>query len=232
MTSTDERSDLAGIELLVSFDRVGFRPMSFCSPTSLVLVLLVLGSAACGRFRDPPPSAYPTQEVYAEDTRLGPQDLFEVRVFRHENMSGTYAVSEEGTINFPEIGLVQVRGKTPAQVEQDIQTRLAEGFLVNPTVSVLVKEYRSKTISVLGQVRKPTTIPYAAGMSIVDAISQAGGFTPMARKNAVTVTRTPSADPAAKTLSFIVPVESIASGKAKSFFLRPGDTIFVPERWY
>jgi len=197
---------------------------------ALVLLLLTVG---CSGFRDPPPSKYPTQEVYVEDTTLGPQDIFEVRVFRHEDMSKAYEVSEEGTINFPEIGLVEVGGKTPAQVEQEIQTRLADGYLVNPTVSILVKEYKSKTISVLGQVRKPTTIPYAAGMSIVDAISQAGGFTPMARKNAVTVTRAVApATEAKKTLSYTVPVESIASGKAQPFFLRPGDTIFVPERWY
>lgn len=199
-----------------------------------LLVVLVALVSGCGMFRDPPPSQYPSQEVYVEDTTLGPQDTFEVRVFRHDNMSGTYAVSEEGTINFPEIGLVEVRGRTPAEVEQEIQRRLADGYLVNPTVSILVKEYKSKTIAVLGQVRKPTTIPYAAGMSIVDAISQAGGFTPMARKNAVKVTRSGAKDAAAKTTSesFTVPVESIASGKAKAFFLRPGDTIFVPERWY
>jgi protein involved in polysaccharide export with SLBB domain len=199
-----------------------------------VLVLLLAVLPACGLFRDPKPSEYSAQEVYAEDTTLGPRDVFEVRVFRHAEMSGEYAVSEEGTINFPQIGQVEVAGKTPAEVEKDIQARLADGYLVNPTVSVLVKEYKSKTVSVLGQVRKPTTIPYAAGMSIVDAISQAGGFTPMARKNAVKVTRAEKKDGAEKgaTVSFTVPVESIASGRAKPFFLRPGDTVFVPERWY
>jgi polysaccharide export outer membrane protein len=206
-------------------DRMPLRPV--------LVLLVVLLATSCGRFRDPPPSKYPTQEVYVEDTTLGPQDVFEVRVFRHDDMSKIYEVSEDGTINFPEIGVVQAAGKTPAQVEQDIQKRLSDGYLVNPTVSILVKEYKSKTISVLGQVRKPTTIPYAAGMSIVDAISQAGGFTPMARKNAVTVTRANEANPdTKKTRSYTVPVESIASGRAQPFFLRPGDTIFVPERWY
>src|SRR6266540_3782318 len=114
---------------------------------SLFVLATAMLAIACGRFRDPAPSKYPTQEVYAEDTTLGAQDVFEVRVFRHDEMSKTYEVSEEGTINFPEIGLVQVGGKTPAQVEQDIQTRLADGYLVNPTVSILVKEYKSKTIS-------------------------------------------------------------------------------------
>lgn len=193
----------------------------------LFLAFTLLG---CGAFRDPAPSNYSSQEVYAEDTTMGARDVFEVRVFRHDEMSGTYSVSDEGTINFPEIGIVAVLGKTPAQVEQDIQARLADGYLVNPSVSVLVKEYKSKTVSVLGQVRKPTVVPYTAGMSIVDAISQAGGFTPMARKNAVRVTRTVVKE--GDDNSYIVPVESIANGKAKPFFLRPGDTVFVPERWY
>ncbi len=197
-----------------------------------VVVITTTLAAGCGLFfKDPAPSQYPTQEVFVEDTTLGPRDIFEVRVFRHENMSATYAVSDEGTINFPEIGVVEVLGRTPAQVEKDIQERLADGYLVNPSVSVLVKEYKSKTVSILGQVRKPTTIPYAAGMSIVDAISQAGGFTQMARKNVVKVTRA-AAKGEKEATSFTVPVESIASGKAKNFYLRPGDTVFVPERWY
>jgi polysaccharide export outer membrane protein len=197
---------------------------------SLLIFSLVIGC------HDRPASNYPTQEVYAEDTTLGQRDEFEVRVFRHDEMSGTYAVSEQGTINFPEIGIVEVVGKTPEQVEREIQHRLADGFLVDPTVSVRVKEYKSKTISVFGQVRKPTTIPYVAGMSIADAISQAGGFTPMARKDAVKVTRSDigarSAANKQKTVSFSVPVESIANGEARPFYMRPGDTIFVPERWY
>lgn len=198
----------------------------------LLILSAVVMLAGCGLFfRDPAPSEYPTQEVYVDDTTLGAGDVFEVRVFRQAEMSGIYAVSEDGTINFPEIGVVAVLGKTPAEVEKDIQARLADGYLINPSVSVLVKEYKSKTISVLGQVRKPTTIPYVAGMSIVDAVSQAGGFTTMARKNVVKVTRA-AAKSGNEATSFIVPVESIASGKAKNFYLRPGDTVFVPERWY
>ncbi|MCB9559563.1 MAG: polysaccharide export protein [Kofleriaceae bacterium] len=199
-------------------------------PVAFAIAWATLGASGCGIFRDPPPSKYESQPVYVQDTTLGPRDVFEVRVFKHDDMSKTYAVSDEGTINFPEIGQVQVAGKTPAQVEVDIQTRLADGYLVNPIVSVLVKEYKSKTVSVLGQVRKPSTINYVSGLSIVDAISQAGGFTPMARKNAVKVTRKGATDGA--TESFTIPVESIASGKAKDFYLRPGDAIFVPERWY
>lgn len=208
-------------------------PASMPLARKLLVISVALAAVfltACGVFRDPPPSKYESTPVFAEDTTLGPRDVFIVRVFKHDDMSGEYAVSEEGTINFPEIGVVKVVGRTPAQVEQEIQGRLADGYLVNPTVSVLVKEYKSKTVSVLGQVRKPSVVNYVSGLSIVDAISQAGGFTPMARKNAVKVTRKGVAE--GKTESFTVPVESIANGKANDFYLRPGDTVFVPERWY
>lgn len=178
---------------------------------------------ACG---DPPPSQYPDQEVFVEDTTIGPGDVFEVRVYKQEEMTSTYSVSAEGTISFPLIGAVDVSGKTPAQIEREIRDRLADGYLVDPQVSILVKEYRSKKISVFGQVRKPGTLPYSEGMTIVEAISQAGGFTQMARKNAVTVTRGQEE----KKTRYTVPVESIGEGSADNFFMRPGDVVFVPER--
>ncbi len=191
--------------------------------SSVLLCSLLLCAPGCG---NPPPSKYPAQQVFVQDTTLGAGDLFEVRVYRQDDLSGLYSVSSEGTISFPLIGSVDVAGKTPAEVEQTIRQRLADGYLNDPQVSVLVKEYRSKKVSVFGQVRKPGTLPYADGMTIVEAISQAGGFTEMARKNGVTVTRKGKE----KSEKYTIPVESIGEGKAPDFFVRPGDTIFVPRR--
>jgi polysaccharide export outer membrane protein len=187
----------------------------------LYAVLAVL--AGCS---DPPPSEYPTQQVYVEDTTLGAGDMFEVRVFRQDDMTGTYSVSAEGTISFPLVGVVAVAGKTPAEVERELRERLADGYLQDPQVSVLVKEYKSKKISVFGQVREPGTLAYTESMTVVEAVAQAGGFTDMARKNAVTVTRAVGQD---KT-RFTVPVEDIGEGQADNFYLRPGDVVFVPRR--
>jgi polysaccharide export outer membrane protein len=190
---------------------------------SIAALLACLIFSSCG---DPPPSEYPTQQIYAQDTTLGAGDVFEVRVYRQEEMTGTYNVNDTGSISFPLIGEVQVSGKTPAAVETEIRTRLADGYLKNPQVSVLVKEYNSKKLSVFGEVRKTGTFAYVAGMTIVDAVSQAGGFTDMARKNAVTVTRKGEK----KSENFTVPVESIGKGKAANFYVRPGDVVFVPRR--
>jgi protein involved in polysaccharide export with SLBB domain len=198
------------------------------NPARLFVVILATAVASLAACADPPPSKYPTAGVHIEDTRLGAGDVFEVRVYRQEAMSNTFNVSPEGTIAFPLIGEVTVSGKTPKQVEEEIRTRLADGYLVDPQVSVLVKEYRSQNVSVFGQVQKPGKLPFSPNMTIVDAISQAGGFSPMAKKNAVTVTR---AEGKAKK-TYTVPVESIGDGDAPNFFMRPGDVVWVPERLF
>lgn len=199
-------------------------PSKPCSQACLLAVAVALAMAACG---DPPPSQYPAQHVYTEDTTLGPGDIFDVRVFRQADMTGTYSVSSEGTISFPLVGEIAVGGKSPAEVERVLRERLlADGYLRDPQVSVLVKEYNSKKISVFGQVRKPGTFSFSAGMTITDAVAQAGGFADLARKNGVTVTRVIAG---AKT-NYTVPVESIGQGQANNFYIRPGDTIFVPRR--
>lgn len=192
-------------------------------PRISLLYVVLAGLAGCS---DPPPSQYPRQQVYVEDTTLGAGDVFEVRVFRQDDMTGTYSVSSEGTISFPLVGVVGVAGKTPAEVERELRDRLADGYLQDPQVSVLVKEYKSKKISVFGQVREPGTLTYTEGMTVVEAVAQAGGFTDMARKNAVTVTRAVGQE---KT-KFTVPVEDIGEGQADNFYLRPGDVVFVPRR--
>jgi len=192
-------------------------------------LLLLAALAACS---DPPPSKYPTQQVSLEDTKLGPRDLFEVRVFQQPDLSGQFEVSPECTVTYPLIGEVHVCGLSAPQIEKKIKDGLTDGYLKDPQVSVVIKEFRSKTLSVFGQVKKPGTLPYAGGMTVVEAISQAGGFNEMARKNAVTVTRA-EMDPSTKKSSkrsYTVPVDSIGEGKAANFFVRPGDVVFVPRR--
>jgi len=188
-----------------------------------LIALFTLAVLACG---DPPPSVYPTQETNPADATFGAGDTFEVRVYRQEDLSGTYEISSEGTISFPLIGIVQAGGKTPAEVEREIHDRLADGYLNNPNISILVKETKSKNVSVLGEVTKPVTLSFAEGMTIIDAIAKAGGYTAMARKNAVTVTRSVDGN----NKRYTVPAGEIGDGKADNFFIRPGDVINVPRR--
>ncbi len=160
------------------------------------------------------------------DGALGVGDTFEVRVFGEAELTGTYRVSGEGTITFPLAGQIKVEGLDPQIAAKKIAERLADGILRNPQVTVLVKEQSSKKVVVMGQVSKPGTFPYTPTMTIIEAITTAGGFTQISAKNDTTITRLNGGQ---KT-TIKVPVADIGEGKAKNVFLRPGDIISVPER--
>jgi len=199
-------------------------------PRLALALALATACAACG---DPTPSNYPTTSYYVEDTRLGPSDQLDIVVYigggsqKLDDVSKIYDVSADGSISFPMIGTVAVTDHSPSDVEQEIRDRLADGYIINPNVTVQVKEYKSKKISIFGEVRKPGTLDWRSSMTINEAVSEANGFTAMAKPNAVVVTRRKVEG---TTEKFTVPVERIANSKAPPFFMRPGDSIYVPKR--
>jgi len=162
----------------------------------------------------------------AADTALGPGDVFMVEVFGEKELSGKFRVSSEGSIDYPFAGRIKVAGMTPPDVAGLLRKKLADGYLKEPSVSVFVESYNSKKISVFGQVTKPGTFNYMNNMSIIEAITLAGGFTPIAAKNSITVTRTERG----RSQRFVVPAEEIGEGRTTNYLLRPGDVVFVPER--
>ena len=189
-----------------------------------LVCLLLLGGCA-DRAVAPYPVSLPPPP---SDAALGPGDLFEVRVFGEPQLSSTYEIAADGTINFPLVGVVAADGRTPVELEKELQQRLADGYIKSPSVSVRVTEYRSRKVSVFGQVRSPGTFPFTENMSVVEAITRAGGFTGMAKKNAVRITRLQGKE----TERIVVAVEDIGQGRAPNFLLRPGDVVFVPERMF
>lgn len=162
-----------------------------------------------------------------EDTTLGAGDTFEVRVFGEKDLTGKYQVAPDGTIRFPFLGALTVAGKEASQVADEISRGLVEGhYLASPQVSVLVEQSNSKRISVLGAVGKPGTITIVPGISVVQAVSMSGGFTPLADKNETVVTRIVQG----KRERYLIRVTEITRGQAEDFPLRAGDIVFVPER--
>lgn len=160
------------------------------------------------------------------DTRLDIGDTFECKVYGEQDLSGTYRVTVEGTISMPLAGVIKVQGLDQEQAAKRIAQRLGDGILRDPQVIVTIKELASKKIYIIGQVSKPGTFSYTPLMNVLEAITGAGGFTALAAKNDTTITR---AEGAQKTV-VKVPVEEIGEGKAKNFYLKPGDIINVPER--
>lgn len=189
---------------------------------SLVLGLLLAGCA------DNPPAIYPTAPPI-DDSKLdlGPGDKVELVVYSGTRQTkATYVLDASGEIAVQYIGNVAAGGKTPREIQDEVQTKLADGYLTDPIVSVTVVEINSRKLSVLGQVNRSGSIKFTPGMTITEAIAQSGGFSPMARKNMVKVTRQVNGKPEV----YKIPVEMIAEGSRPNFPMMPGDAIFVPER--
>lgn len=165
------------------------------------------------------PAAQPSSST------LGAGDLLEVRVFEEADLSGPYRVSPGGTIDFPLCGKVKVEGLNGSSAADVLTRCLGEKYLKRPQVSVLVREYNSKKIFVFGEVQKPGTFPYDEEMSVIQAITVAGGFSKLASKNDVAVTRLVNG----KETKIRVRVADIGTGREKNLKLLPGDIVFVPE---
>lgn len=189
----------------------------------LVRVALLLVHAGCVR-------GSPTQsrdQAPIEDTTLGPGDVFEVRVFGEKDLTGKYQVANDGSIRFPFLGVLTVGGKDADRVAQDITSGLKEGqFLLNPQVYVYIEASNSKRISVIGAVARPGTFPIVPGLTVVQAVIGAGGFTPLASKDDTVVTRRVNG----KLERFRIAASEVSRGNREDFSLRAGDLIFVPER--
>jgi polysaccharide export outer membrane protein len=188
---------------------------------ALCTALLV---AACG---EPPPANYANATVESTPTELGEGDRIHLRVFYgSQSMQQEYTLGEDGTIAIQFIGEVVATGKTKNQLEKEIRDKLADGYLKDPIVAIDVKLSLSKKLSVFGEVSKPGSVVYSPGMSIVEVLSEVGGFTPLAKKNDVKVTRVEGSE----KRRYNVPVEAIAESKAEMFLVQPGDVVFVPRR--
>ena len=192
------------------------------SRSSLAVLALGLAASAClARSRQTPPPEGPPGIAGT----LGPADVFEARVYQEPELSGVYQVGPEGDVVFPLCKRVVVSGLTANAAADKLRQCLKAGFMKDPQVSVLVKEYNSKKVFVFGEVQKPGTFTYEEGMSVVQAITLAGGFTKSAAQNSTSVTRRVRGQEVKVKLT----VQDIALGKAPNFKLEPGDIVYVPE---
>jgi polysaccharide export outer membrane protein len=144
-------------------------------------------------------------------------DRLRVVVYGQEGLTNTYAVSAGGSITMPLIGPVPARGRTTAGLAAEISAKLRAGFIREPSVAVEIESYRP--FFILGEVAAPGQYPYVPNMTVESAVAIAGGFSPRARRDSVTVTHTD----ASGTARFVVPAGSAIS---------PGDTVLVSERWF
>jgi protein involved in polysaccharide export with SLBB domain len=166
----------------------------------------------------------------ADDTNvtkylISPQDVLIVDVFGEKELSREFRVEANGDITYPLLQSVKVNGLTTAEVEVVLKERLGKDFLVDPQVTVTVKEYRRRVITVMGEVMKPGAfdLPGEQKWTILDAIGQAGGPTKGANKKRIQFTRR------GRTQEYRLDDLKKTSDPAKIIWLEPGDNINIPQ---
>src|ERR1051325_6461872 len=154
---------------------------------------------------------------------LAPNDVVQVKVYQEDDLETKMRIARDGTSSFPLIGVVQLGGKTVEQASNLIKQRLGKDFLVNPQVTLTVVEYSKRRFTVLGQVQKPGTfeIPNEESVTFLQAIAMAGGYTRLANKGNVTVTRITSG----RKVNFSLDVNAATSAlDTRPFEILPEDT--------
>jgi polysaccharide export outer membrane protein len=170
-------------------------------------------------------AAAPQSQTYI----LSPNDVVQVKVYQEDDLETKMRIAKDGTSSFPLIGVVQLGGKTVEQASNLIKEKLAKDYLVNPQVTMSVVEYSKRRFTVLGQVQKPGTyeIPNEESVTFLQAVAMAGGYTRLASKGNVIVTR--MINGRKSTISLDVNSAATAAD-SKPFEILPDDTITVAER--
>ncbi|MGY8676734.1 polysaccharide biosynthesis/export family protein [Bradyrhizobium sp. UFLA05-153] len=184
------------------------------------------GGGAIGALRNsfaaaPAPAAVgyaaPMPVRYDASYHLDAGDKLRVVVYGQEGLTNTYAIDAGGAITMPLIGAVPARGRTTAGLASEIGVRLRNGYIREPSVAVEIEAYRP--FFILGEVAAPGQYPYVPNMTVESAVAIAGGFSPRAKRDVVTVTRSD----AGGAMRAVVPLGTPVG---------PGDTVYVGERWF
>jgi len=186
--------------------------------------LLAVAASAC--YATQPKSATGGVQGKPAEDRVGTDDVFDVRVYGEPELTGSYRIATDGTIDYPLAGRVHVSGLRTGEIQQLLVAKLKDGYLKTPQITVTVKERNSQKITVFGQVTRPGQVAYYPNMTIVDAIANAGGFTGIAAKNSVNLRREVSG----KIETHIFPVADITEGRSQNVMVLPGDVLVVDER--
>jgi len=186
-----------------------------CKVGALILAIFLV--AACTKVSvletDVPRATVVTGGSYV----LGPGDELNIVVFNNEDLSDNFVVSEAGTISLPLAGNIRAAGRTTDAVRQEYSDLLADGFLVNPNVSVSISKYRP--FFIIGGVNKPGAYPYQSGMTVLHAIALSGGHSELAiRDTPPLLKRASGALVSGETVSVYTPVF-------------PGDVVEIPEKY-
>jgi polysaccharide biosynthesis/export protein len=163
------------------------------------------------------PSASPAVENPAENYVLGPNDRVRLKVYGEPDIAGEYEIDSSGQVSVPLAGHIRAAGLTTKQLERAIASALSNGIVRDPRVNVEIALYRPYYI--LGEVKKSGEYPYRLGLTVMDAVASAGGFTYRANEQKVFLRR--SGAGAEEVYALDSPI-----------LVFPGDNIRIPERYF
>ncbi len=176
---------------------------------------------ASDQVAEAPPENYVIQQA----------DVLRMQVYQEPDLMQEFRIPQNGMVQLPLIGAVNLKGKTVAEAEKMIHDLYNADYLVNPQINLLILEFSQRRVNVLGAVNAPGTVlfPPDEEMTLLDAISRAGGFNRLARKSGVILTRIGRDG---EPVRYRVNVEALIQGGADStlWTLEKDDTIYVPER--
>lgn len=209
------------------------RNWTFFARISVAMVLLgSMFMTGCGTsMSDAARAAADAPPVIEGDYKIGVDDRVQVNVWRNPELSVAVPVRPDGKISMPLIGDVQAGGKTAPELAAVINQKLA-AFVRDPTVTVIVMELRSheflSRVRVTGAVRTPRSMPYRPGMTVLDAVLEAGGLNDFASANRTRLYRTAGGNTATHDIEL---GDILNRGKLETNMkLHPGDVVAVPER--
>jgi polysaccharide export outer membrane protein len=185
----------------------------------------------------------PSLEKKEKDYKIGPEDILEIMVWDHDDLGREVCVSREGEFSYPLIGKVLAGGLTVSQMEKKIRDKLSGRFIVNPQVTVTVKEYKSKKVFILGEVGGPQrsglgpgAYPLTGKTTLVEILSLAGGPTKDAGSEIAIIrpknkrgNPTPLEKAQEDEIINISLRKLLEGDAAQNIYLEPNDTIYVPK---
>lgn len=166
------------------------------------------------------------------DYILQPADVIRVIVFQEPDLQRDVRITQEGTVNLPLVGNVDLRAKSVHQAEELIQQLYDKDYLVNPQITVSVLQYTPRTVQVLGAVNQPGDVAFTPEqkMNLLEAVARAGGFSRLADRRKVRLTRT---NAEGKSDNFLINADELIRGRATSAWpLQKGDVLYIPERLF
>lgn len=172
------------------------------------------------------------RSLIEKEYKIQPLDILSINIYMENDLQKQYRVSQNGCISYPFIGEVRVVGLTVCEVEEKLTRLLSPDYFINPPITVFVEKYHSRMVFILGAINNPGSyaIPPEKELTVVEAVSLAGGFTENAAVNRTKIIRVEDG----QEKIMVVKITDITKGgdKSKDIILKPNDIVIIPESFF